>query len=135
MYRAFGRYVVPALIAAAFGGCSNPAGDQKEVARRYVQAHIDRLLGGDKTARPVVGFDAAISYVGGVESATIESVTEKYRENGERWPDVFSVRVKSRGRKGLAADSPPVEFIGDLWIEVKDGTVTTLNERLPAGSY
>jgi hypothetical protein len=76
MCQSLGRFLVMVLLSAGVCGCGGqPAGkvgtegkpgpDKKAIARTYVQGHIDRLLGGDKTVSSAVGTTPSFEYAGG----------------------------------------------------------------------
>ncbi len=111
--------------------------EQKELARQYVQDNIDRLLGGDKAAKEVVGSIPAMDYAfgGRVDTARIGAVTQKYDEHGEAKDCVINVQVISSGSGGSIANPRPLSYVADLWVEVRAGKINALNASLPKGSY
>ena len=99
--------------------------EQKELARQYVQDNIDRLLGGDKAAKEVVGSIPAMDYAfgGRVDTASIGAVTQKYDEHGEAKDCVMNVQVISSGSGGWIPDPRPLSYVVDLWVEVWAGRI------------
>jgi hypothetical protein len=111
--------------------------ESKELARKYVQGYIDRLLGGDKTVKEVVGRIPAMNYAlgGRVNTAKIGAVNLKYDEDGKEVAFVINVQVISSGSGGSVADPRALSYVADLWVKVMSGEIETLNASLPKGSY
>ena len=108
------RNLSPVILLAILG-CSEKANgprgaEQKtattgkktaEEARVYVQAYIDRFLGGQSSLKgPLLG-------IGGVKYGTVESVeivraVPKYSPDGQLVDGMFLVVIKARGVEGIS---------------------------------
>jgi hypothetical protein len=150
MYRLIGKFIPAALVTVAFLGCSkNPSSEQKtatpetgpkaahvdgrEVARKYVQGFIDRLLGGDKSVQDgLLGIPGARFVGGKIETVAITTVTESYLPDGTRVPDLYKVGVKATGSE---FNGHPTTATREIEFEVKDGKVRNFAGPLPPANY